>query len=85
LAAYDAFVIGSGVYNAHWLKTAAELVRRNHDLLAERPVWLFSSGPLGTGAEDAQGRDLSAADEPKKLPSSRRPSILGTIESSSGR
>ena len=67
LAGYDAFVIGSGVYNAHWLKESAELVRRNRGLLAERPVWLFSSGPLGTTAEDARGRDLRVAAEPKEL------------------
>ncbi len=67
LAGYDAYVIGSGVYNAHWLKDAAELVRRNRGLLAERPVWLFSSGPLGTATEDARGRDLRVAAQPKEL------------------
>ena len=67
LAGYDGFVIGSGVYNAHWLKQAAELVRCNRGLLAERPVWLFSSGPLGTAAEDPRGRDLRVAAEPKEL------------------
>ena len=67
LAGHDAFVIGGGVDNAHWLKEAAELVRCNRGLLAERPVWLFSSGPLGTAAEDARGRDLRVAAEPKEL------------------
>jgi hypothetical protein len=33
-----------------------------------RPVWLFSSGPLGTGAEDAKGRDLRSAAEPGEIP-----------------
>ena len=48
--AFDAFVIGSAAYQHHWLKPAAELVRSNAALLATRPTWLFSSGPLGTAA-----------------------------------
>ncbi|HXM58470.1 MAG TPA: flavodoxin domain-containing protein [Candidatus Dormibacteraeota bacterium] len=44
---YDAFVIGSAVYYGRWLRPAAEFVRRNRAALAERPVWLFSSGSLG--------------------------------------
>jgi len=58
LASYDAFVVGSAVYNFHWMKEATQFLRRNRDVLAARPVWLFSSGPLGTEATDAQGRDL---------------------------
>ena len=50
ITAYDAFVIGSGVYAGHWLKEATEFVWRNRALLADRPVWLFSSGPVGTSA-----------------------------------
>jgi menaquinone-dependent protoporphyrinogen oxidase len=45
---YDAFVIGSGVYSGSWLSEATEFVRRNSTTLSTRPVWLFSSGPLGT-------------------------------------
>ncbi len=46
LGSYDAFVIGSAVYFGSWMKEAAEFVRRNRSVLAKRPVWLFSSGPL---------------------------------------
>jgi menaquinone-dependent protoporphyrinogen oxidase len=56
LAAYDAFVIGSAAYELHWRKEATEFVRRNTKVLAARPVWLFSSGPLGTEPADAKGR-----------------------------
>jgi menaquinone-dependent protoporphyrinogen oxidase len=59
LTGYDAFVVGSAVYMGHWQKEAAEFVRRNRAVLAGRPVWLFSSGPLGTEPADAQGRDLT--------------------------
>lgn len=64
LAGYDAFVIGSAVYFGSWLKEATEFVRRNHAVLANRPVWLFSSGPIGADTTDAEGRDLREAAEP---------------------
>ncbi len=68
LAGYDAFVIGSAAYMFHWLKDAAELVRRNERLLAGKPVWLFSSGPIGDEPLDASGRDQKVAAIPKELP-----------------
>jgi len=66
-AAYDAAVIGSAAYYFHWMKPATKFVRRNADSLASRPVWLFSSGPLGNKAQDAQGRDLCELLEPKEI------------------
>lgn len=57
LAAYDAFVVGGAVYAFHWLGDATRFVRRNRALLAERPVWLFGSGPLGRDRVDAAGQD----------------------------
>jgi menaquinone-dependent protoporphyrinogen oxidase len=66
-ADYDAVVIGSAAYYFHWLKRATEFVRRNRAALAARPVWLFSSGPLGTEVKDAQGRDLRVITEPKEI------------------
>ncbi len=64
---YDAAVIGSAAYYFRWMKRATEFVQRNRDVLANKPVWLFSSGPLGTEAKDAQGRDLCAVTEPKEI------------------
>jgi menaquinone-dependent protoporphyrinogen oxidase len=43
----DAVVVGSAVYAGHWLKSAKEFVEQHVEALAARPVWLFSSGPLG--------------------------------------
>lgn len=43
----DAFVIGSAIYGGHWVKEAADYVRRHRAILVRRPVWLFSSGPVG--------------------------------------
>jgi menaquinone-dependent protoporphyrinogen oxidase len=45
--AFDAVVAGSGVYGGHWLKAARGFVERHAPDLATRPVWLFSSGPVG--------------------------------------
>jgi menaquinone-dependent protoporphyrinogen oxidase len=64
---YDAAVIGSSIYMFHWMKKATKFVRRNSKALANRPVWLFSSGPLGTKAQDAQGRDFCEILEPKEI------------------
>jgi menaquinone-dependent protoporphyrinogen oxidase len=44
---YAAVVIGSAVYGGAWLAPARELVERFAIELRERPVWLFSSGPIG--------------------------------------
>lgn len=51
VAAYDAVVLGSGVYMNRWLPAATELVDRFQIDLRERPVWLFCSGPTGEPAD----------------------------------
>ena len=66
LDGYDAFVIGSAAYMYRWLKDASDLVRRHRQVLRDRPVWLFSSGPVG-GPLDAKGRDQRAAAVPKDI------------------
>jgi menaquinone-dependent protoporphyrinogen oxidase len=44
---YAAVIIGSGVYAGQWRGEAKEFIERHADELRRRPVWLFSSGPLG--------------------------------------
>lgn len=51
---YEALVIGSAIYYGSWLKGATEWVHRNQAVLAGRPVWLFSVGPLGTDVKDTE-------------------------------
>lgn len=46
LAGVDAFVVGSAVYFGSWLKPATAFVERHRATLSDRPLWLFSSGPL---------------------------------------
>jgi menaquinone-dependent protoporphyrinogen oxidase len=47
LDGYGAVVLGSAVYAGRWREEARDLVDRLGAELEERPVWLFSSGPLG--------------------------------------
>ncbi|MEV8516500.1 flavodoxin domain-containing protein [Dactylosporangium sp. NPDC051484] len=47
LDGYDAVVLGSAVYAGHWLGAALRFAARHAAALAARPVWLFSSGPIG--------------------------------------
>jgi menaquinone-dependent protoporphyrinogen oxidase len=49
LQGYGGFVVGSALYAGSWIEPAAEFLRSNQELLAGRPVWLFSSGPTGEG------------------------------------
>lgn len=44
---HDAVVIGSAIYEAHWLRAARTFVLRNASRLQKMPVFLFSSGPIG--------------------------------------
>ncbi|GAA2092663.1 flavodoxin domain-containing protein [Microlunatus panaciterrae] len=67
LTPYDAFVIGGAAYMYHWLKDATAFVKRHRAELAERPVWLFSSGPLGTDRVDKEGRDVLETGQPKEF------------------
>jgi len=49
---YDAVVVGSAVYMGRWRGDAARFLRKHGDELAERPFWVFSSGPVGEPVED---------------------------------
>ncbi len=70
-APYDAFVIGGATYMFHWMKEATAFVRRNRALLATRPAWLFSVGPLGPDALDEKGQDPRVVGAPKEIPELR--------------
>jgi len=56
LTAFDAVILGSALYAAHWQRDANRFVTRHLAALQDRPVWLFSSGPLDSR--------LAAADLP---------------------
>jgi menaquinone-dependent protoporphyrinogen oxidase len=64
LESYDAYVIGSAAYMGSWLPEATRFVRRNRGILVGRPTWLFSSGPIGTEADDEKRREALTASAP---------------------
>jgi menaquinone-dependent protoporphyrinogen oxidase len=47
-AGFDAVVVGSAVYAGRWRESARDWVGAHAAALRERPVWLFSSGPIGS-------------------------------------
>lgn len=46
---YKAVVLGSAVYAGSWRKEAVQFLTDNEAMLAQHPVWFFSSGPTGEG------------------------------------
>jgi menaquinone-dependent protoporphyrinogen oxidase len=67
---FDAVILGSAVYAGRWVESARRFSERHHAQLRGKPVWLFSSGPIGEPLapleESADGmrlaRDLGARD-----------------------
>jgi menaquinone-dependent protoporphyrinogen oxidase len=57
----QAVVLGSAVYAGSWMHEATEFAEGNADVLSTMPVWLFSSGPLGTEIHDEE-------EQPRQLP-----------------
>jgi menaquinone-dependent protoporphyrinogen oxidase len=49
LAPYQVVILGSAVYIGMWRKDAVRFVKANQSALADRKVWIFSSGPTGEG------------------------------------
>lgn len=54
LDSYDGIIVGSAVYVGRWLGDARSFVDRHGEALRRKPVWLFSSGPLGDPPRPAE-------------------------------
>lgn len=63
---YQAVILGSAIYIGKWQKEAVEFLQTHEKILADRPVWLFSSGPTGKGdpVELLDGKRLPDALQP---------------------
>jgi menaquinone-dependent protoporphyrinogen oxidase len=46
---YNAFVLGSSAYMFRWRADMVSFLKKRQPQLAEKPTWLFYSGPLGKG------------------------------------
>jgi menaquinone-dependent protoporphyrinogen oxidase len=49
LSPYQAVIMGSAMYVGKWRKEAVEFINENERTLADKEVWLFTSGPTGEG------------------------------------
>ena len=58
---YDAVVVGSAVYMKRWRGGAKRFLRKHAEQLSRRPLWVFSSGPVGEPKND----NLSWLEPPK--------------------
>lgn len=63
----QAVVLGSAVYAGSWLKEATEFAEGNAEVLSTMPVWLFSSGPLGTEVHDEEEQPRQLAELTRTL------------------
>ena len=67
--AFDACIVGGGVYMGSWVKDGTDYLERYQFALARMPVWLFSCGPLPGSTKEAKDTDpitqaLGPADGP---------------------
>lgn len=65
----QAVVLGSAVYAGSWMKEATEFAEAYAATLSDMPLWLFSSGPLGTEVQDEEEQPRQLA----KLTETLRP------------
>lgn len=87
LDGYDGVVLGSAVYAGRWIDRARHFAQRHQTQLRARPVWLFSSGPIGAPLapleESADGhrvRDELAARAHRTFPGRIDPESLSWVE-----
>ncbi|WP_157943983.1 flavodoxin domain-containing protein [Blastococcus atacamensis] len=86
-AGYHAVVLGSAVYGGCWLPAAREFAAAHAATLRSRPLWLFSSGPIGSPPfpdaepyDAATLRDLLGPRGHRVLPGRLEPRLLTFAE-----
>jgi menaquinone-dependent protoporphyrinogen oxidase len=52
IAPYNVVILGGALYAGRWHRDARRFARRHARKLRDRPVWLFSSGPLDESADE---------------------------------
>jgi menaquinone-dependent protoporphyrinogen oxidase len=77
---YEALVIGSPIYYGSWMKEATAWVHRNQVILAGRPVWLFSVGPLGAEVKDTEQQPKEMAEFQETIKPRDHRVFFGTLD-----
>lgn len=49
IAGYDAYVVGTAIYLGNWMDETKLFLEEYRDTLAQKPLWIFCSGPTGEG------------------------------------
>ena len=80
VSGYDAVVLGGALYANRWHRDARRFARRHAGELRDRPVWLFSSGPLDASAEESEIAPVpSAAEAAQRLGAAGHTTFGGRI------
>jgi menaquinone-dependent protoporphyrinogen oxidase len=80
LDGFHAVVLGSAVYLGSWMKEATDFAEVNTDVLSRLPVWLFSSGPLGTEVEDDEEQPRQLAELTERLQPRAHRMFFGALD-----
>ncbi len=67
LDSYDAVVLGSAVYMGRWQPSAMSFAESHVEALRQRPVWLFSSGPIGSPDPKPEGNPAEVAELSRQI------------------
>ncbi len=77
-----AVVLGSAGYAGSWMKEATEFAEANSGILSGLPVWLFSSGPLGTEVHDEEEQPRQLAELTETLHPRAHRMFFGALDRS---
>jgi menaquinone-dependent protoporphyrinogen oxidase len=77
---FDAVILGSAVYYGKWMPEAIAFVDRHRAALRERPLWMFSSGPLGAPDLKPEGEPPEVAQLARELAAREHRIFAGELE-----
>ena len=80
LGSYDAFVVGSALYNGRWQRPAVRLLKKLSKIHPHPRVWLFHSGPLGDDANEPQALPKNVANLASMVEGGRVETFGGRLE-----
>jgi menaquinone-dependent protoporphyrinogen oxidase len=76
----QAVVLGSAVYAGSWMKEATEFAEAYAEALSDMPLWLFSSGPLGTEVHDDEEQPRQLAELTETLRPKAHQMFFGALD-----